>query len=130
MRYLPSKKPVYQITKVENKLLYPAVSRTKSKCMFRSFKRLPVLLVAFVLIPFLSASYPQESKVNQRKINRERQKKERQAQKEYEAAVKNHNKLQSKETKSMMKQAKKDSSKNTPVRKRNALNHPGNKTCK
>jgi hypothetical protein len=58
----------------------------------------------------------QEAKVNQKKIDKERAKKEKEGQKQYEKAVKKHMDNQSKETKAMMKQAKKDSKKNTPVK--------------
>ena len=59
---------------------------------------------------------PQEAKVNQKKIDRNRAKKEKESRKEYEKAVKRHNDNQSKQTKAMMKKAKKDSKKNTPLK--------------
>ena len=58
----------------------------------------------------------QEAKVNQKKIDRDREKKEKEGQKQYEKAVKRHLDNQSKETKAMMKKAKKDSKKNTPLK--------------
>ena len=62
------------------------------------------------------AIYPQEAKVNQRKINAERAKKEKESKKQYEKAVKQHYDHQSKETKAMMKRAKRETKKNTPIK--------------
>jgi Na+-transporting methylmalonyl-CoA/oxaloacetate decarboxylase gamma subunit len=64
---------------------------------------------------FVRAFPPQEAKINQKKIDKQREKKAKEAQKEYDRAVKAHYDHQSKETKKMMKQAKKDSKKNTPL---------------
>jgi hypothetical protein len=57
---------------------------------------------------------PQEVRVNQKKIERDRAKKKKQDMKYYENAVKRHNKIQSKSTKSSMKKTKKGAKKNTP----------------
>jgi hypothetical protein len=81
-----------------------------------------VMVLAFLVIPPVdqttagSTGIPQEAKVNQKKIDRDRAKKEKEAQKDYEKAVKRHMDNQSKETKAMMKKAKKDSKKNTPLK--------------
>lgn len=62
------------------------------------------------------AIMPQESRVNQRKINAERAKKAKNAKKQYDKAVKQHYDNQSKETKAMMKKAKREAKKNTPIK--------------
>jgi hypothetical protein len=74
-----------------------------------------MLLVLFL---FVLADYAisQETKVSKRKIERQQMKNQKKAQKEYDAAVKQHNKNQSKETRAMMKRAKKDSRKDMPVK--------------
>jgi hypothetical protein len=92
--------------------------------------RLLTLLLAGIVFPVIIAFAPQEAKVNQRKIDRDRAKKEKLAWKEYKTAVREHEKRQSQETRSMMKQSKKDARKNTPLKKKNALSSPGRKNCK
>jgi hypothetical protein len=67
---------------------------------------------------------PQNAKVHQRKINHDREKKEKTEIKNYEKAVKQHNKNQSNGTKTMMKQARKNKGKNTP------LKHSSGTKCK
>jgi hypothetical protein len=64
---------------------------------------------------FLPDLMAQEKKVNQKKINKERAKKQKQAEKDYRNAVKRHKKIQSKNTKSMMRQSRKESGSRTPV---------------
>jgi Flp pilus assembly protein TadB len=83
-----------------------------------------IFLVLILILPFLFAFYPQEAKVNQRKIEREHQRKAKEAEKNYLQAKEHHQKMQSKETKAMMKQSRKQSKKNTPIRP------PGGKKCK
>ena len=78
-------------------------------------KQLVCLLLVFSLC--LSVSYGQEHKVNQQKINKERAKKQKQAEKDYHKGVKQHQKSQSKNTKAMMKQSRKESGTNTPVKR-------------
>jgi hypothetical protein len=85
-------------------------------------KRLFLLII--LVLPFLFAFSPQESKVNQRKIEREHNRNSKRAEKEYLQAKKNHQKKQSKETQSMMKKSLKQSKKNTPMKA------PGGKKCK
>jgi len=86
------------------------------------WKKILISFLVSLFIPFTPQIYasqagkPQEAKVNQRKINRERAKKEKEGQKQYEKAVKKHMDNQSKETKIMMKKARKDSKKNTPLK--------------
>ncbi len=76
------------------------------------------LLIAWIIafLPILFAyTPPQEARVNQKKIERDRAKKNKQAKKEYDKAVKRHRNMQTKETKSRMKQSKKESKSITPV---------------
>jgi hypothetical protein len=77
------------------------------------FKTLvPVLL----LVPFLVAFEPQEGKSNPRKVEKMREKKEKEAKRKYEKDLKQHMNNQSKQTKAMMKRARKNSQKNSPVK--------------
>ncbi|MEI8007687.1 MAG: hypothetical protein WCI48_15885 [Bacteroidota bacterium] len=78
-------------------------------------KQLVCLLLISILC--LSVSYGQEHKVNQKKINKERAKKQKQAEKDYHNGVKQHQKAQSKNTKAMMRQSRKESGSNTPVKR-------------
>jgi len=73
-----------------------------------------LLLVVIICLPGVQA---QEQKVNQKKINKERERKQKQAEKDYHNAVKRHQKAQSKNTKAMMHQSRKESGSNTPVKK-------------
>ena len=86
--------------------------------------RKTILIISFVYIlsplhPTLNAgsnSVLQEAKVNQRKIDKERAKKEKEGLKQYQRAVKKHMDNQSKDAKIMMKKAKKEAKKNTPLK--------------
>jgi hypothetical protein len=75
--------------------------------------RILFIILGFALSHILYANH-QEKTVNQRKIDKEREKKALESRKKYEQAVKRHYDIQSKETKKMMKQAKKDQKKNIP----------------
>jgi len=75
-----------------------------------------VILVYGILISMVSCA-PQEARVNQRKIEREREKKHKQAVREYNDAVKRHNKMQSKSTRDSMRKTKKESKNVTPVKR-------------
>lgn len=77
--------------------------------------RLIILMLLFMFS--VSAAVGQEHRVNQKKINRERAKKQKKAEKEYYNAVKRHKKIQSKNTKGMMRQSRKESGSLTPVRR-------------
>jgi len=81
--------------------------------MFPAKKSL-IIAFAIVLMPGLLGFSPQEARVNHKKIEREQAKKKKQAIKDYEKAVRRHNKMQSKSTRSSMKQTKKESKKVTP----------------
>lgn len=78
-------------------------------------KQLVCLLLVLTLC--LPGSYGQEQKVNQKKIDKERAKKQKQAEKDYHNGVKRHQKAQSKNTKAMMHQSRKESGSNTPVKR-------------
>jgi hypothetical protein len=82
-------------------------------------KKILISFLFCLFIPFTPRIYagkPQEAKINQRKIDKKRAKKEKEGQKQYDKAVKKHMDNQSKETKIMMKKARKDSKKNTPLK--------------
>ena len=72
-----------------------------------------LLLATAVFTPVIHA---QEKKVNQKKISKDRAKKQKQAQKEYHDAVNQHKKNQSKSTKAMMRQSRKESGTLTPIK--------------
>jgi hypothetical protein len=65
------------------------------------------------------SSCAQGKNASQRKIEKENARKDKEARKEYEQAVKRHEKNQSAATRSMMKETKKDSPKNTPLKESN-----------
>jgi len=58
-----------------------------------------------------------QHKVNQKKIDKERASKQKKADKEYRNAVKHHKQIQSKNTKAMMQQSRKESGSLTPVKR-------------
>lgn len=75
-----------------------------------------ILLFSLLVFLFVSVTDGQESKVSRRKIEREKAKKERQALKDYNRALKQHQKNQTSNTKVMMKRARKDAPKTTPLK--------------
>jgi len=72
-----------------------------------------LLLLYLIFLPGVQAL---EQKVNQKKIGKGRERKLKQEKMDYQNAVKRHKKMQSKETKSMMRQSKKESRSLTPVK--------------
>ena len=88
----------------------------------RYIKKILILFLVYLFIPCQPQSFageagrPQEAKIHQKKIDKERAKKEKEGQKQYEKAVKRHMDNQSKETKIMMKKARKEAKKNTPLK--------------
>ena len=82
------------------------------------------LFLFLLIIPLIMSFSPQDAKVHQGKINHDREKKEKIARKNYENAVKQHNKNQSNETKTMIKKARRSKAKNTP------LKHSSGTKCK
>jgi hypothetical protein len=79
-------------------------------------KKTGTLLVIILSVTFAVPGFPQQARVNKRKIEREHKKKEAKAQKDYEKRVKRHRDMQSKETQKRMKQTKKESRNNTPLK--------------
>ena len=76
-----------------------------------------VLLWLSLLVPQASlTTCRSERSVSERKIEKDRKKKEKKARKEYEQAIKHHMDQQSKTTKAMMKESKKGTPKNTPLK--------------
>jgi hypothetical protein len=78
------------------------------------FRILAAFLLAFP--PAFSVSCSSQRPANVRKAEKEKARKDKQAHKQYEKAVKEHMKRQSDATKAMMKQTKKESPKNTPLK--------------
>jgi hypothetical protein len=86
-----------------------------------------MLLLFCVLLlgsPCLVSSCSTGKNASQRKVEKEKERKDKEAKKKYEAAIKRHEKNQSAATRSMMKETKKESPKNTP------LKHSSGKKCK
>ncbi len=86
----------------------------------RKARRYRVAMVVLILCagwPTTLEIRGQEARVNHRKIERERERKKKQALREYNDAVKRHNKMQSKTTRASMKKTKKEAKKVTPVRR-------------
>jgi hypothetical protein len=75
-----------------------------------------VLSIAAFATMLISVSLPQEGQVNRKKIEREQSIKQKEAKKQYKDAVKRHSNLQTKETRSRMKQTKRNSKNATPIR--------------
>lgn len=81
-----------------------------------AFRRVKIIIPLLLLVPFLFALEPQRGKSNPRKVERMREKKEKEARRKYEKDVNQHMNNQSKETKAMMKKARKNAKKNSPVK--------------
>jgi len=65
------------------------------------------------------SSCSSQKNISQRKIEKERERKDKESRKKYDQAIKQHEKNQSAATRSMMKETKKESPKNTPLKKSN-----------
>jgi hypothetical protein len=78
-----------------------------------------LILLCMVLItsPCGLSSCSLQKNVSQRRIEKEKERKDKEAQKKYEQAIKQHEKNQSAATRAMMKETKKESPKNTPLKK-------------
>lgn len=85
--------------------------------LYRKGRKIALIGLLLFLIPFQQTAGAPDGKPNQRKIERERARNEKKARKEYEKALKQHQKNQSPETRSMMKKAKKDKKRQTPLKK-------------
>ncbi len=75
-----------------------------------------ILCTMLLTAPCSFSAYSQGKDNSQRKIEREKERKEKEKRKKYEMAVKQHEKNQSATTRSMMKETKKESPKNTPLK--------------
>lgn len=73
------------------------------------------LIALILIVPFLMAFSP-KGKSTPRQVEKMRVKKEREAKLQYAKGVKMHMANQSKETKAMIKKAKKEAKKNMPVK--------------
>jgi hypothetical protein len=83
------------------------------------FRTTGVLLISglFLVTSLSMASSSSGGKDNsQRRIEKEKARKDKESKKQYDKAIKQHMKNQSAATRSMMKQTKKDSPKNTPLK--------------
>ncbi|MEI8005671.1 MAG: hypothetical protein WCI48_05650 [Bacteroidota bacterium] len=76
-----------------------------------------LIMLMLILALNIPGASGQEHRVNQKKINKERARKQQKAEKEYHDAVKRHKKIQSKNTRGMMRQSRKESGSLTPVKR-------------
>ena len=78
-----------------------------------------LFLLGMILLtaPCGLSSCSQQKDVSQRRIEKEKARKDKEARKKYEQAIKRHEKNQSATTRSMMKETKKKSPMNTPLKK-------------
>ncbi len=74
-----------------------------------------VLSIAASAAMLISCSPPQEGRVNQKKIEREQSRKQKESKKQYKKAVKKHCSVQTRDTRSRMKQTKRNSKSVTPI---------------
>ncbi len=77
-----------------------------------------LLISLWLSAPLAGFSVPPQGEAHQKQIDRERKKKQKEGEKEYKKLLKEHHQRQSKETKAMMRQSRKDSKTNTPVKKK------------
>jgi hypothetical protein len=86
---------------------------------YRLKKQGILIVLGMILLqaPFGFSSCSQQKSATQRRVEKEKARKDKEAQKKYEQAIKLHKKNQSAATQSMMKEAKKESPKNTPLKK-------------
>ncbi len=78
-----------------------------------------LFLLGMILLfaPCGLSSCSNQKNISQRRIEKEKTRKDKEARKKYEQAIKQHEKNQSTTTRSMMKETKKESPKNTPLKK-------------
>jgi hypothetical protein len=76
-----------------------------------------IFAVILLAMPYGLSSCSQEKDVNKRRIEKEKARKDKEARKKYEQAIMRHEKIQSAATRSMMKETKKESPKNTPLKR-------------
>jgi hypothetical protein len=75
-----------------------------------------ILCAMMLSSPCKPSSFAKGKDPSQRKIEKEKERKDKEAQKKYEQAIKQHEKNQSAATRSMMKETRKESPKNTPIK--------------
>ena len=75
-----------------------------------------ILGVLLATTPCTASSFSGGKDHSQRRIEKEKARKDKESRKQYDKAIKQHMKNQSAATRSMMKQTKKDSPKNTPLK--------------
>ena len=95
----------------KNILSLPPGSGVKMKC---------ILFLTGVMFFTASGSFSScssQQNATQRKVEKEKARKDKEAKKKYEQAIKRHEKSQSATTRSMMKETKKESPKNTPLKR-------------
>ena len=76
-----------------------------------------IFAVILLAMPNGLSSCSQEKDINKRRIEKENARKDKEAREKYEQAIKRHEKNQSDATRSMMKETKKESPKNTPLKR-------------
>jgi len=76
-----------------------------------------IFVMILLAMPYGLSSCSQEKDVNRRRMEKEKAQKDKEARKKYEQAIKQHEKNQSATTRSMMKETKKESPKNTPLKR-------------
>jgi len=84
------------------------------------FKKKGILLILWIILLtglFGLSSCSQQKNISQRRIEKEQARKDKEAEKKYQEAVRLHEKNQSATTRSMMKETKKESPKNTPLKR-------------
>lgn len=81
-----------------------------------NYLRSRIFLLIVVMSTFFSSVFPQEARVDQKKTTKEQSRKKKEADKKYRLDLKRHYKMQSKETRSMMKQSKKRAKRITPLK--------------
>jgi hypothetical protein len=76
-----------------------------------------LLLILVIGSPVAISSCAGGKNASQKRVEKEKERKDKEARKKYEMAVKRHEKNQSPTTRSMMKETKKESPKNTPLKR-------------
>ena len=87
--------------------------KIRNNIVIRLYKTVvPIILI----VPFFLAFAPQKGSTNPRKVEKMQAKKAKQARAKYEKDLNQHMKNQSKETRAMMKKARKNQQKTSPVK--------------
>jgi spermidine synthase len=86
----------------------------------KSLKRAGIFILLVLVLSSATCSLSScssQKNISQRRIEKEKERKDKEARKKYEQAIRQHEKNQSAATRSMMKETKKESPKNTPLKK-------------